>query len=139
MNRRNLLQLAAAGAAAAFQDNAVERVSAAASSVNGRSAEEIASDEDFWSEVRSAFSVDRNIINFNNGYCSPSPRTVQDAMRRYLEYSDMGPWHTMVNVLERQVERCAAAWRRPRAATPKRSPSPATPASPWRMRSTAST
>src|SRR4051794_29054390 len=102
MNRRNLLQLAAAGAAAAFQDNAVERVSAAASSVNGRSAEDVASDEDFWSEVRSAFSVDRNIINFNNGYCSPSPRTVQDAMRRYLEYSDMGPWHTMINVLERQ-------------------------------------
>jgi len=25
-------------------------------------------------------------------------------MRRYLDYSDMGPWHTMVNVLERQVE-----------------------------------
>jgi isopenicillin-N epimerase len=104
MNRRNLFHLAAAGAAAVFQDNAVERVSAAASSVNGRSAEDVAADEDFWSEVRSAFSVDRNIINFNNGYCSPSPRTVQDAMRRYLEYSDMGPWHTMINILERQTE-----------------------------------
>jgi selenocysteine lyase/cysteine desulfurase len=29
---------------------------------------------------------------------------VQDAMRRYLEYTDMGPYHTMVSVLERQVE-----------------------------------
>jgi selenocysteine lyase/cysteine desulfurase len=25
-------------------------------------------------------------------------------MRRYLDYSNMGPWHTMINVLERQVE-----------------------------------
>src|SRR5438105_5249144 len=103
MNRRHLFQVAAA-AAAAFQDSGIERVSAAASSVKGRPAEEVASDEDFWTEVRNAFSIDRNIINFNNGYCSPSPRGVQDAMRRYLEYSDMGPWHTMVNVLYRQVE-----------------------------------
>jgi isopenicillin-N epimerase len=29
---------------------------------------------------------------------------VQDAMRRYLEYSDMGPYHTMIAVLEKQVE-----------------------------------
>jgi selenocysteine lyase/cysteine desulfurase len=40
----------------------------------------------------------------NNGYCSPAPRTVQDAMHRLLEYTDMGPYHTMVNVLYRQVE-----------------------------------
>ncbi|HTS27555.1 MAG TPA: aminotransferase class V-fold PLP-dependent enzyme [Bryobacteraceae bacterium] len=104
MNRRNLFQLAAGTAVAALQDYAIPRVSAAAASVKGRTPEDVAGDEDFWSEVRTAFSVDRNIINLNNGYCSPSPRTVQDAMRRYLEYSDMGPWHTMVNVLEKQVE-----------------------------------
>ncbi len=104
MNRRSLFQFAAAAAAAAFQDHAIPRVSAAAAATKGRSAEEVAGDEDFWSEVRSAFSVDHNIINLNNGYCSPSPRNVQDAMRRYLDYSDMGPYHTMVAVLERQVE-----------------------------------
>jgi hypothetical protein len=104
MHRRNFFQLAAAGAAAAFQDNAIELVRAAASAVSGRTPEDVARDEDYWSEIRGAFSIDRNIINFNNGYVSPSPRTVQDAMKRYLEYSDMGPWHTMVNVLERQIE-----------------------------------
>ena len=46
-----------------------------------------------------AFTIDRNVINLNNGYVSPAPVPVQDAMRRYLEYSDMGPYHTMVNVL----------------------------------------
>ena len=104
MNRRSLFQFAAAAAAAAFQDNAIPRVKAAAAATKGRGAEEVAGDEDFWSEVRGAFSVDHNIINLNNGYCSPSPRTVQDAMRRYLDFSDMGPYHTMVAVLERQVE-----------------------------------
>ena len=101
MNRRNLFQFAAA---AAFQAQAVDRVHAATSAVGNRTPDEIAKDEDFWSEIRAAFSVDRNIINLNNGYCSPSPRPVQDAMRRYLEYTDMGPYHTMVAVLERQVE-----------------------------------
>lgn len=104
MNRRNFFQLAAGTAAVALQDNAIERVSAAASATKGRPPEEVATDEDFWIEVRNSFSIDRNIVNLNNGYCSPSPRTVQDAMRRYLDYSDMGPWHTMINVLERQAE-----------------------------------
>jgi len=104
MHRRHLFQFAAAAAAAAFQDDAIPRVAAARDATRGRGAEEIAGDEDFWSEVRSAFTVDHNIINLNNGYCSPSPRSVQDAMRRYLDYSDMGPYHTMVAVLERQIE-----------------------------------
>jgi selenocysteine lyase/cysteine desulfurase len=104
MHRRSFFPLVAAGAAAAFQDNAIERVRAAASAVAGRSPEEAARDEDYWAEIRGAFSIDRNILNFNNGHVCPSPRTVQDAMRRYLEYSDMGPWHTMINELEPQIE-----------------------------------
>jgi isopenicillin-N epimerase len=105
MNRRNVIQSVLAGAAvAAFQDNVLERIRAASSAVNGRTPEAVAADEDYWAEIRNAFSVDRNVINMNNGYCSPAPRTVQDAMRRLLEYSDMGPYHTMVNVLYRQVE-----------------------------------
>jgi isopenicillin-N epimerase len=104
MDRRSLFRLAAGAAAVAFQDDAVKRVSAAAASAKGRTAEETSGDEDFWKEVRAAFTVDHNIINLNNGYCSPSPRSVQDAMRRYLDYSDMGPYHTMVAVLEKQIE-----------------------------------
>src|SRR5215471_2165667 len=100
MNRRSLLRCAAV----AFQAGALDRVRAASTSAAGRTAEEIAKDEDFWSEIRAAFSVDRNITNLNNGYCSPAPRPVQDALRRYLDYTDMGPYHTMVSVLEKQVE-----------------------------------
>jgi isopenicillin-N epimerase len=105
MNRRDFFQIASGTVAlAAFQDDAIPRARAASDAVNGRSAEEVARDEDYWTEIRNAFTIDRNIINFNNGYCSPSPKPVQEAMRRMLDYSDMGPWHTMVNGLEKQVE-----------------------------------
>ena len=101
MKRRDLLR---AATAVVLQSHAIDRVRAATSAAGTRTPEEIATDEDFWSEIRAAFSVDRNVINLNNGYVSPSPRPVQDAMRRYLEYTDMGPYHTMVSVLEHQVE-----------------------------------
>ena len=58
MNRRSLIQLATA-AAAAFQDNAIERLKAAASGTEGKTPEEVAKDEDYWAEVRGAFSIDR--------------------------------------------------------------------------------
>jgi isopenicillin-N epimerase len=105
MDRRGFFQLAGGSIAlAAFQDDAIPRARAASDAVSGRSPEDVARDEDYWTEIRNAFTVDRNIINFNNGYCSPAPKPVQDAMRRYLEYSDMGPYHTMIAGLEKQVE-----------------------------------
>src|SRR5271166_4232975 len=94
MNRRSFFLAAGAAVTAA----------AATSSVKDQTPEEVAANEDYWAEIRNAFTVDRNIINLNNGYVSPSPLPVQDAMRRYLEYSEMGPYHTMINTLERQVE-----------------------------------
>jgi isopenicillin-N epimerase len=104
MNRRNLFQLAAGAAAFALQDVSLQRVRAAATATKDRPPEEVAKDEDYWSEIRQAYTVDRNVINLNNGYVGPSPKPVQDALRRYLEFSDMGPYHTMIATLERQVE-----------------------------------
>jgi len=101
MNRRLFFQLAAGTAAVTTTMN---RISAAGRSVKDHTPEEVAADEDFWTEVRGAFTIDRNVINLNNGHVSPAPLIVQEAMRRYLDYSNMGPWHTMINVLERQVE-----------------------------------
>ncbi|MBS1856712.1 MAG: aminotransferase class V-fold PLP-dependent enzyme [Acidobacteria bacterium] len=103
MNRRQLFRMAAT-AAAVFQDDAIPRIRAASRALGTQTPEEVATDEDFWSDVRAAFSIDRNVINFNNGYVSPAPRPVQDMMRRELDYSNMGPYHTMIAVLERQIE-----------------------------------
>ena len=88
MNRRHLFQLAtAAGASKLF----------AAPSPT-------ASDEDFWAGIRNEFTTDRTVVNLNNGYASPAPRSVQEAMRRYLDYTNMGPYHTMVRELDPKVE-----------------------------------
>src|SRR5262249_58961859 len=82
--------------------------------VSGRTPQEVAMDEDFWLEIQRAFTVDRTLINLNNGGVSPSPRIVQEAMRRYLEYSNQAPVYTMWRVLDPQIEsgrrRLAAAF-----------------------------
>ena len=104
MDRRNFLHATAGSALVAFQTDAIERAAAAARSVKDQTPIEVASDEDYWAEIRNSFTVDRNIVNLNNGYVSPAPLVVQDAMRRYLDFSKMGPKHTMVDILEKQVE-----------------------------------
>src|SRR5215469_13846190 len=105
MDRRHLIGIAAGALSlAAFKANAAERAAKASASLSDRTPEDVARDEDYWTEIRNAFTVDRNIINLDNGYVSPAPVPVQEAMRRYLDYSDMGPVNTMINVLEGQVE-----------------------------------
>jgi isopenicillin-N epimerase len=104
VDRRHFLHTAAGSALVAFQTNAIERAAAAARSVKDQTPIEVASDEDYWAEIRNAFTVDRTVINLNNGYASPAPLVVQDAMRRYLDFSNMGPKHTMIDILEKQVE-----------------------------------
>ena len=96
MNRREMFQLVAAGTTLAMQK--------AIGAVNGKTPEEVATDEDFWAQIRNEFTIDRSVLNLNNGYMSPSPRAVQEAQRRYTDYTNMGPYHTMVKQLEPQVE-----------------------------------
>jgi selenocysteine lyase/cysteine desulfurase len=70
----------------------------------GRSPEAVASEEEFWEEIQRAFTVDRTIINLNNGGVSPSPRVVQEAMARYLAISNEAPTWSMWQILEPQIE-----------------------------------
>ncbi len=102
MHRRMFLQ--AATGLAALRPDSINRARAAATSVNDRKPEETARDEDYWLEIQQAFTVDRNIVNLNNGGVCPSPKIVQDAMRRQLEFSNMAPAYTMWQVLEPEIE-----------------------------------
>ena len=102
MERRHFLR-AAAGSAAFLRPDALPRAMGAAGGSRG-TPEELARDEDFWREIQGAFTVDRNIVNLNNGGVCPSPRIVQEAMRRYLEFSNLAPAYTMWRVLEPEVE-----------------------------------
>jgi isopenicillin-N epimerase len=65
---------------------------------------EVAADEAYWREAQQAFTVDRSLVNLNNGGVSPSPAVVQAAMKRHLDYSNQAPPYTMWQVLEPQRE-----------------------------------
>jgi isopenicillin-N epimerase len=103
MDRRRFVS-SAAGVFAAFQADSVVRAQSAASAVAGRPADVVAQDEDFWFNVRHAFTVDRNIINLNNGGVSPAPKTVMDTEIRYLEIENMTPTYYMWRILDPGIE-----------------------------------
>src|SRR5881396_3228523 len=106
LTRRRFLEtmLAAGAGIPALKDDGLERLLGLARRVDGRLPAEVARDEDFWLGIQQAFTLDRTLINLNNGGVSPSPRVVQEAMRRYLEYSNTAPVYTMWQVLEPEIE-----------------------------------
>ncbi len=65
---------------------------------------QIAANEGIWREVQAAYSVDRSLVNLNFGGVGASPIVVQDAMKRYLDYSNTAPVYSMWRVLEPQAE-----------------------------------
>ncbi len=95
---------AAAVARPALTNDGLERIHSAAVSLDDRPPDAVAADEDFWMEIQQAFTVDRSLVNLNNGGVSPSPKIVQDALRRYVEYSNQAPVYTMWRILEPQIE-----------------------------------
>src|SRR5574339_202657 len=90
VTRRSFLRTTGtAGVAAltAFSDTGLARIGAAGRRVEGRPATDVAADENYWREIQQAFTLDRTIINLNNGGCCPSPRVVHEALKRYLDIS----------------------------------------------------
>ncbi|PYP32211.1 MAG: aminotransferase V [Gemmatimonadetes bacterium] len=88
----------------ALKDDGLDRLRGLGQRADSRLPADVARDEDFWLGIQQAFTLDRTLINLNNGGVSPSPRVVQEAMRRYLEYSNTAPVYTMWQVLEPEIE-----------------------------------
>jgi isopenicillin-N epimerase len=105
MDRRRFFA-SAASTFAAFQLESTAKAQKAAALVSGRPAAVVAQDEDFWFNIREAFTVDRTLINLNNGGVSPAPRIVQDTEIRYLEMQNMNPTYYMWRILDPGVETC---------------------------------
>ena len=38
-----------------------------------------ASDENYWAQIRAAYTRDAKLLNFNNGGCAPAPASVMNA------------------------------------------------------------
>ncbi len=105
-SRRAFLRSLAGGAAVlpSLRHDGLVRIFSADAAAGSRTPQSLAQDEDFWREIQEAFDVDRSVVNLNNGGVCPSPRVVQEALRRYLEYSNQAPVYTMWRVLEPQIE-----------------------------------
>src|SRR5262245_53041264 len=88
----------------ALKSDWLDRVMAATAAVADRSPAQVASDENYWREIQQAFTLDRTIINLNNGGCSPSPRVVHEALKRYLDISNQAPVYHMWQILEPNIE-----------------------------------
>ena len=68
------------------------------------SPEMAAQDEDYWSVIQRAYSVNPNLINLNNGGVSPAPIVVQQAVERYNQLSNEGPSYYMWRILDQGRE-----------------------------------
>jgi isopenicillin-N epimerase len=106
LSRRSFLRAGTTGAVAlsAFTNESLSRVASAAARTAGVAAADLAGDETYWREIQQGFTLDRTIINLNNGGCCPSPRVVHEAFKRYLDISNQAPVYYMWQVLEPNIE-----------------------------------
>lgn len=96
LSRRSLLKLAGT---VAFSSSALTLAEKAGAATSGD-----AEDEDYWMQIQQAFTLDRTFVNFNNGGVCPSPRVVNEALKRYLDYSNQAPSYLMWRHLEPEIE-----------------------------------
>jgi isopenicillin-N epimerase len=107
LTRRGFLQTtgtATAAALATFRDEGVAHLEAASRYAATLSPQDVAGDENYWREIQQAFTLDRTIINLNNGGCCPSPRVVHESFKRYLDISNQSPTYHMWQILEPNIE-----------------------------------
>lgn len=94
-SRRGFLRFSGSAGAAAWAAAGIDlgAIAQAGSSIAHLSPHDAARDERYWRTVRSAFRLDRRLINLNNGNSSPSPIPVHDAFKRQLDSSNILPVH----------------------------------------------
>ena len=103
--RRSFLQKAGALGAVTFtlNDNSIELVAQASRALGNRTPADVAADEGYWRDIQNAFTLDRSLINLNNGNSCPSPTVVHEAYKRYLDYSNQAPVYHR-GLIERNIE-----------------------------------
>jgi selenocysteine lyase/cysteine desulfurase len=94
----------AAAGLARFNPPGLPALLDASRSVTAQDPAAVAADEAYWREIQQAFTLDRTIINLNNGGVCPSPRAVHEALKRYLDISNQAPVYHMWQILEPNIE-----------------------------------
>lgn len=108
-NRRNFLHTFGTFSTTAFFSSITQPIwsrnlNNALLAVKTRSPQELSNDEDFWYYVQQSYTVSSSLINLNNGGVAPSPKIVQDAMKRYHDLSNEAPSYYMWRILDQGRE-----------------------------------
>ncbi len=65
---------------------------------------DVTEDEDFWYQIKMAYTVSPSLVNLNNGGVCPQPKVVQDAVERYNQLSNETPSYYMWRILDQGRE-----------------------------------
>jgi len=108
-NRRRFLQKAGTFSATAFFASLAEpawsrNLGKVLREFEGISPDDIATEEDFWYYIQQSFTGSPGLINLNNGGVSPAPIPVQEAVKRYYDYSNEAPSYYMWRILDQGRE-----------------------------------
>lgn len=108
-NRRSFLHKAGAFSATAFLGSLTQpawskNLHRAIENASAYTPDQLASDEDFWYYIQQSYTVNPSLINLNNGGVAPSPKTVQDEMKRLHDLSNEAPSYYMWRIVDQGRE-----------------------------------
>src|SRR5215831_18985068 len=103
-SRRSFLRIATGVTGTlALGSYGIPEIEAATASIAERPAAEVAADETYWREIQFAFTLDRTLINLNNGNQCPAPTVVHEACKRYMDWSNQTPVYHR-GLIEKNIE-----------------------------------
>src|SRR3989449_8820117 len=102
-SRRSFLRMVGGASALALRPAGIQEIRAATAAIRGREPEDVAADESYWREIQFAFSLDRTLINLNNGNQCPAPTVVHEACKRYMDWSNQAPVYHR-GMIEKNIE-----------------------------------
>ncbi len=108
-NRRRFLKKVGTFSAAAFLTSFTKpawsrNLQSALRDAEGIAPSDLAAEEDFWYYIQQSFTVSPGLINLNNGGVSPAPIPVQEAVKRFYDYSNEAPSYYMWRILDQGRE-----------------------------------
>src|SRR3989442_5109952 len=102
-SRRSFLRMVGGASALALRPAGIQEIRAATAAIRGREPEDVPADESYWREIQFAFSLDRTLINLNNGNQCPAPTVVHEACKRYMDWANQAPAYHRA-LIERNIE-----------------------------------
>ncbi len=102
VSRRQFISKAAAVPGILYSPHWIDDLSRSVPQVSP--ATDVTEDEDYWYQIKMAYTVSPTLINLNNGGVCPQPRVVQEAVERYNKLSNESPSYYMWRILDKGRE-----------------------------------